>query len=124
MPWLSTYRELPEDKKRCFGVGFPEQNPACGACAGNCPELAALCLQIRAGTGEGLIEIHGHDPIRVTREPATGGPVYQVEPEVGPKPPAVLEVRRALIFAERADYEPPPLLLGNEPLKLFPDKLF
>ena len=118
----SIYRELPADKQGCFGRGFPEHNPACGTCAGVCPELARLCVEIRAGTtADGYIKIAGHDPIRVTREPATGVAVYQVEPERGARPPAVLEVRRALIFAERSDYEPPALQIGLVTSKLFPD---
>lgn len=116
------YRELPDEKTACFGIGFADHNPACGACRERHPELADICFQIRAGTtADGYIKIKGHDPIRVTREPITGAPVYQVEPELGARPPAVLEVRRALIFAERADYEPDALLLGTVTRKLFPD---
>ena len=115
----SIYKELPEDKRACFGG---ENRGACGACWDECPDLARICVEIRAGTSaDGYIKIKGHDPIRVTREPVTGAPVYQVEPQAGPAPPAVLEIRRALIFAERADYEPPALLLGKVTRKLFPD---
>ena len=118
----SIYRELPPDKQGCFGRGFPEHNPACGECSAFYPNLARVCVEIRAGTtADGYIRIKGHDPIRVTREPATGAAVYQVEPERGARPPAVLEVRRALIFAERSDYEPPALQIGRVTSKVFPD---